>query len=159
MRITVKDLGDHSRGLADLASGTPVFVEGPYGRFTPDAAGSPAVLLIGAGVGMTPILSLMQDLDEHTDVVVLARASTDGGLVHREEVAAEVGRRGGRLFEVVGPRARVRLTAPALLEAVPDLRGREVYVCGPDPFTIALLAECRAAGVPEQQLHAESFVF
>jgi ferredoxin-NADP reductase/DMSO/TMAO reductase YedYZ heme-binding membrane subunit len=159
MRITVKDLGDHSRGIADLAPGTPVFVEGPYGRFTPDAALHAAVLLVGAGVGMTPILALLQDLDEQADVAVLARASTEHDLVHRDEVAAEVGRRGGRLFEVVGPRQRVRLTAPALLQAVPDLTRREVYVCGPDPFTAALLAECRAAGVPEAQLHAESFVF
>jgi ferredoxin-NADP reductase len=79
--------------------------------------------------------------------------------VHREEVAREVGRRGGTLFEVVGPRERVRLTAPALLQAVPDLRSREIYVSGPDAFTEALLAECRVAGVPEPQLHAESFVF
>jgi predicted ferric reductase len=159
MRITVKDLGDHSRGIADLAAGTPVFVEGPYGRFTPDAGRHPSVLLIGAGVGMTPILALLQDLEEQTDVVVLARASSEHDLVHREEVAAEVGRRGGRLFEVVGPRQRVRLTAPALLQAVPDLRDREIYVCGPDAFTESLLAECRAAGVPQSQLHAESFVF
>jgi predicted ferric reductase len=31
MRITVKDLGDHSRSLAFMKPGTRVFVEGPYG--------------------------------------------------------------------------------------------------------------------------------
>jgi predicted ferric reductase len=34
MRITVKDLGDHSRSVADLKPGTRVFMEGPYGAFT-----------------------------------------------------------------------------------------------------------------------------
>jgi predicted ferric reductase len=33
LRITVKDLGDHSRDIIHLKSGTRVFMEGPYGAF------------------------------------------------------------------------------------------------------------------------------
>src|SRR3954447_9850942 len=59
LRITVKDLGDHSGGLARLAPGTRVAIEGPYGAFTPDAARSQKPLLAGAGVGVAPIVSLL----------------------------------------------------------------------------------------------------
>jgi predicted ferric reductase len=54
MRITVKDLGDHSRSVADLKPGTRVFMEGPYGAFTAGrdqlegAASGPALDLVGA---------------------------------------------------------------------------------------------------------------
>lgn len=54
LRITVKDLGDHSRSLAYLKPGTRVFVEGPYGAFTAGRSSRPHVVLVGGGVGITP---------------------------------------------------------------------------------------------------------
>src|SRR4051812_29557694 len=68
LRITVKDLGDHSSGLARLAPGTRVAIEGPYGTFTPDTAKRDRVLLVGAGVGTAPVLALLQELPPETDV-------------------------------------------------------------------------------------------
>ncbi|MDH2445173.1 ferredoxin reductase family protein [Amnibacterium sp. CER49] len=158
MRITVKDLGDHSRELAGMRAGTPVFIEGPYGRFTADAALNPKVVLIGAGVGVTPLRSILQDLDEHADVAVLLRGRSREDLVLRDEIADEVRRRGGRLWEVLGPRATVRLNATTLRKALPDIHERDVFLCGPEEFTQLVAAECRRAGVPEARIHLESFV-
>src|SRR4051794_38676188 len=132
LRITVKDLGDHSAGLARLTPGTRVAVEGPYCTFTADTATGERLLLVGAGVGTAPILALLQDLPEDADVAVLRRASTRADLVLRDEVAAEADRRGGRLLALAGPRDRVPLDAAALLRLVPDLPRREAYLCGPD---------------------------
>ena len=81
LRITVKDLGDHSAALARLKQGTWVAVEGPYGAFTPDARRGDKLVLVGAGVGSAPILALLQDLPAHTDVVVLLRASTEAEFI------------------------------------------------------------------------------
>ena len=81
LRITVKDLGDHSAGLSRLAPGTRVAIEGPYGAFTADTAATDRLLLIGAGVGTAPILSLLQELPPEADVAVLLRASTPAELV------------------------------------------------------------------------------
>jgi ferredoxin-NADP reductase/DMSO/TMAO reductase YedYZ heme-binding membrane subunit len=159
MRITVKDLGDHSRDLAAMPVGTPVFIEGPYGRFTADAASSPRVLLIGAGVGATPLRSILQDLDEHADVAVLLRARTQADLVLRDEIAEEVGRRRGKLWEAVGPREKVRITASTLRRALPDIHRRDVYICGPEAFTASIAEECARAGIPADRIHFESFVF
>lgn len=159
MRITVKHLGDHSRDLATMPIGTPVFIEGPYGRFTADAAVNPNVLLIGAGVGVTPLRSILQDLDEHADVAVLLRGRTRDELVLRDEIGAEVDRRGGRLWDVLGSRERVNITATTLLRALPDIARRDVYICGPDVFTAAVVAACRQAGAPAQHIHFESFDF
>ena len=159
MRITVKDLGDHSRELAAMTAGTPVFIEGPYGRFTADAATGHKVLLVGAGVGATPLRSLLQDLDEHADVAVLLRGSDEGSLVLRTELAEEVARRGGRMWEALGPRSRIAITASALRRSMPDLADRDVFICGPEAFTASVAAECRAAGVPAARIHYESFAF
>ena len=158
MRITVKDLGDHSRDLAAMRPGTPVFIEGPYGRFTADAAMTPKVLLIGAGVGVTPLVGILQDLDEHADVAVLLRARTRDDLVLTREIAAEADRRGGHVWEAVGPRDRIRIDATTLRTALPDIAERDVYICGPDSFTTGVATECRRAGIPATRIHFESFV-
>jgi predicted ferric reductase len=159
LRITVKDLGDHSAGLARLRPGTRVAIEGPYGTFTADSAERDRLLLVGAGVGTAPVLSLLQELPAATDVTVLLRASTRADLVLRDEVAAEAARRGGRLVELVGSRREVALDADALRRSVPDLRRREVYLCGPDALSRQLAGELQHAGVPARAIHFESFTF
>jgi ferredoxin-NADP reductase/DMSO/TMAO reductase YedYZ heme-binding membrane subunit len=157
LRITLNDAGDHGAALARLEPGTPVAIEGPYGAFTADARHGDRLLLVGAGVGTAPILALLQELPADADVVVILRASTQAQLVLREEVAAEVRRRGGRLVELVGPRGRVALDADALRSRVPDVRRREAFVCGPNAFTAGLAAALEEAGLPPVHVHFESF--
>jgi predicted ferric reductase len=159
IRITVKNLGDHSAALAALKPGTPVAVEGPYGIFTADSRQSDKVVLVGAGVGAAPIVSLLQDLPADADVVVLLRASTEQELMLRDEIRHEVRLRGGRLVELPGPRRHVPLDAPALRAHVNDIRRRDVYVCGPEAFTESLAVSLEEAGVPARRIHFESFSF
>jgi ferredoxin-NADP reductase len=159
LRITVKDLGDHSSGLASLRPGTPVAIEGPYGTFTADTVSRDRLLLVGAGVGTAPVLALLQELPPEADVTVLLRASTARDLVLRDEVAGEVERRGGRLLELVGSRDRVEVDAAAFRRLVPDVRRRDVYLCGPDALSRRLAAELKGAGVPDDRVHFESFTF
>src|SRR3954452_20643613 len=146
LRITVKDLGDHSGGLGRIRPGTRVAIEGPYGTFTADTAERDRLLLVGAGVGTAPVLALLQELPPQADVTVVLRGSTRDDLVLRDDVAAEVRRRGVRLVELVGSRREVRLDARVLFEIVPDLRRRAVYMCGPDALSLQLAAELKRAG-------------
>jgi ferredoxin-NADP reductase len=152
-------LGDHSAALARLRPGTRVAIEGPYGAFTADTRRGDRVLLIGAGVGITPIRALLEELPAHVDVVAILRGSTYEDLMLRAETADLVARRRGRLHELVGPRERVRLDSGALKRLVPDIARRDVYLCGPEPFQTALLEAAARAGVPTAQLHHESFAF
>ena len=62
LRITVKELGDGSRSLRALRPGTRAVVEGPFGRLTERPRTQRRVLLIGAGVGITPLRSLAEGL-------------------------------------------------------------------------------------------------
>ncbi|WCB96316.1 Flavohemoprotein [Baekduia alba] len=157
LRITVKDLGDHSAALARVPAGTRVAIEGPYGAFTADARRGDRLLLIGAGVGITPIRALLQELPAGVDVEVVLRGSRAEDLVLRDEVAKHVRRRGGRVHELIGSRAEVTLDAPALRRLVPDIARRDVYLCGPAGFAELVGDAARAAGVPSGRIHHESF--
>jgi ferredoxin-NADP reductase len=159
LRVTVKDLGDHSGALHRLTPGTRVAIEGPYGAFTRHAASGHKFALVGAGVGVTPIRAMLEDLPARADVEVILRASTPDELVLDHEVEQLVAERGGRLHRLVGDRRQVSLDARAIHELVPDLHQRAVYVCGPQGFTERFVAIARRLGVRREQIHHEEFAF
>ena len=145
--------------MARLRPGTPIAIEGPYGAFTDHLRTSEGVALIGAGVGVTPLRALLEDLPPQTDVIVLVRASTARDLVHRAEIAALVQERGGRLHEIVGSRHKFRFSAHTLQRLVPDIRWRDIYVCGPGGFSAEVTDAAACLGVAPERIHQESFGF
>jgi ferredoxin-NADP reductase len=159
LRITVKGLGDHSRAVARLKPGTRVFVEGPYGAFTRHARSSERVALIAAGVGITPLRALLEDLPSSVDVSIVVRASTPDDIVHRDEVADLVRRRGGQLHELVGSRQQVRIDAATLHRLLPDVATSDVYICGPEGFNRLVVAAILKLGVHPDCIHQEAFSF
>jgi len=157
MRLHVRALGDESTRTAALAPGTRVALEGPYGALTAEALTRPKVLLVAAGIGITPVRALFEALEG--DVVAVHRASGREDLVLREEMDVLATRPGHAVHHVVGHRGGPRdVTHAAGLRAlVPDVADRDVLVCGPPGFTDAVRVALRDAGVPDRQVHAESF--
>jgi len=159
LRITVKASGDHSSEVAHLRPGTRVFVEGPYGAFTKHASESHYVTLVGAGVGVTPLRALLEDLPHDVDVTVLVRASTPDEIVHRDEIAHLVAEREGTFHEIVGPRHKVRFDARVLKKLAPHVASSDVYICGPEGFTGHVIAAASNLGVTSERIHHEAFAF
>jgi predicted ferric reductase len=163
LRITVKVDGGHSAALAQLTPGTRVFAEGPYGSFTAARRRNRKVLLIGAGVGITPLRALFESLPGGPgDVTLIYRASTPDDLVLRHELDWIAQQRGTRVHYLVGARKRGNndhLSAARLQHLVPDLRQHDVYLCGPAGMTMAVQAALRQAKVPRRHIHHESFTF
>jgi len=159
LRITIKATGDHSAEIASLGRGTRVVVEGPYGVFTRHALVSDQATLIGAGVGITPLRALLEDLPKSVKVSAIVRASTKPDLVHADEVAAIVKSRNGQFHEVVGSRHHARITALELRQMVPSVADGDVYVCGPDGFTKEIVRASTMLGIPAERIHVEDFTF
>jgi predicted ferric reductase len=158
IRFTVKDLGDHSASLSRLPVGTRVAIEGPYGTFTRDVAGD-RVLLIGAGVGVTPIRALLEHLDPNVDVTLLLRAGKDDEVVFLKEFESLMGRRSGRMAVLAGSRRKYPFDERQLGKLVPDIAARDVYVCGPEVLSARVVDSARRLGVPERRIHCEQFAF
>ncbi|MBC7723860.1 MAG: oxidoreductase [Burkholderiaceae bacterium] len=143
------------RALASLAPGTRIQATSVGGDFLlPGRAGTP-VLMVAAGIGITPFLSqLVHDRTTGTgrDSVLVYSVSSLEELAFREELAPE------RVL-LVAPEAphdlpaawrwigSGPLTAERLAAEVSDLAGRTAYVSGAPAFVTALRAALRRAGV------------
>ncbi|GAA1435987.1 ferredoxin reductase family protein [Microlunatus lacustris] len=156
MRVTVGALGDHSSRLRSINPGTFVVMEGPFGTFTAQHAGSGAALLVAGGAGIGPIRALAHQLaDEGRDVVVLHRAPSAAELPLQQEL---LGHPRIRFIPVLGHRHDLPadpIAAPSLEALVPDLRHREVFICGSPGLTEALTRSLRGLGVPPHAIHHE----
>ncbi|HUV58321.1 MAG TPA: ferric reductase-like transmembrane domain-containing protein [Acidimicrobiales bacterium] len=159
IRVTIKDVGDHSGAIAQLRPGTRVFAEGPYGTFTHHRRTTDQVVLIGAGVGITPLRALLEDLPAKVGVTVITRGSQESELVHRDEISDLVAERGGVLHELVGSRHGVKLDAAAIRRMVPGVAVSDVYICGPAAFTDHVASTMGKLGVPNDRIHTEAFAF
>ena len=157
LRLTVKGVGDHSSALARLKPGTRVAVEGPYGVFTRHSQRRPRVLLIAAGIGVTSVRALLEDLPRGAKPVVVLRAARREDLVLGAEIADLVKRRGGQLHELTGSRAQATIDQYSLRRMVPDLTERDVYVCGPEGFVTEIVGLVRWLGVPDEAIHHEAY--
>ncbi|AGP61024.1 ferric reductase [Streptomyces rapamycinicus NRRL 5491] len=157
LRITVKASGGHSAALARLRPGTRVFAEGPYGAFTARRRRARKTLLLGGGVGITPLRALFETLPG--EVILVYRARRPEDLALRGELDALAAARGAAVHYVVDEPAAYSspLTAGALRALVPDIAERDVYLCGPPGMTEAALCALREAGVRRRRVHHESF--
>jgi predicted ferric reductase len=166
LRITVRNLGAGSARLASLKPGTKVAIEGPYGVFSTAARSREHVVMIGAGIGITPLRALLESTPfAPGQATVLLRGSSADELFLGDEILELCRKRGATLFHLTGPRAANPQSAwlPAsagtsqLPDFVPDITEADVYICGPSAWARQVLAEAKRSGVREEQLHYERF--
>jgi len=160
LRITAKGVGDHSKGLRSLRPGTRVMAEGPYGNLTAARRTRRKVLMIAGGVGITPLRALIEDLPlAPGDLTLLYRASNEREVLFRAELDRLARERGIEVRYLLGRREKNAdaLSARKLRQYVPNIAGRDVYLCGPPGMMDAAMASLTSIGVPRSHIHYERF--
>jgi predicted ferric reductase len=163
LRLTVKGIGDDSRGLQGLHPGTRVAVEGPYGLFTAERQSRSKVLLIAGGIGITPLRALIEEIPPKKDAITLIyRARSWEDVVFRDELEKLIRDRRGTIHYLIGRRGTPEmpddpLSAQTVRRLVPDVTSRDVFVCGPASMMERMQAILRVIGVPDEQIHFERF--
>ena len=169
LTISARIVGDGTARLARLTPGTPVLFEGPYGTMTGDARTGAKLLMIGAGAGVAPLVSLLQaEGYAPGEATLVTRDHSTQAALRTETIGTLVAHRGLRHIPLPGPRARTASSwlpashaawtgSDALRHLAPDLEDYDVFLCGPAPWMKALEHDLRAAGVHRSRIHSESF--
>jgi predicted ferric reductase len=159
LRITVKNLGDHSGWMKKLKPNTRVLIEGPYGVFTADQVQSKKVALIAGGVGITPIRAIMEELPRGTDIDLIWRASKTDDLILNEEVKELAELHKARIHYMVGSRKQFPMSPGRIRATVPHIAQCDVFMCGPDSMIQQSRAALLSIGVHEDNIHDEAFAY
>jgi ferredoxin-NADP reductase len=150
LRVTVAGPGDGAVRAAAVPVGTRVLLEGPYGGFTFDRRRHRGLLMLAAGIGVTPFVALVEaGRFAPGEAVLVVRVRDVERAALLDELRPLCAERGVALHVVAEPLDLARL--------VPDLAERDVYVCGPPAWVAALSASVRGAGVAARDVHTESF--
>jgi glycine betaine catabolism B len=142
---------------------------GPMGNFTCAPDVSQKLLLISAGSGISPMMSMsrwVQDTLIDSDVTFFHSARTVEDLVFRAELEAMASQMSNfhlavTVTQQLTQQSWMGLTgriSPAMINLVaPDLHDRTVYVCGPDGFMKSTRSLLESLGFPMQNYYEESF--
>jgi predicted ferric reductase len=160
LRLTVKALGQGSEHLQDIAIGTWVITEGPYGAMTSARRTRGDILLIAGGVGITPMRALFETIPvaPGQDLTLLYRARNPDQVLFRRELDDIAYGRGARVHYLVGDNSEC-LSTRSILRLIPNVAQRDVYMCGPPGMTDKVRSSLRRAGLVDDYIHEERFAF
>jgi ferredoxin-NADP reductase len=161
LRVSVKAVGDFTGRIHELTPGTLALLEGPLGTFTASTSRREKYVMVAGGIGITPIRALIESLvGAHRDIVLLYAVKTGKDLVF----ASELRRLTGHCHFILSQSADVtdghehgRIDRLMLARLVPDVRDREVFVCGPPQMMQAVIAALHALQIRGSQVHYERF--
>jgi nitric oxide dioxygenase len=175
LRISVKredaleaaPAGEVSNWLhANVKVGSVLQVTHPFGEFTPDTESEAPIVLLSAGVGITPMVSALNRIAlVHPERrVIFAHAARDAAHhpLQADVVAAQLRMPNlhvATFYEDVGSAAADVLAGRMDIARLPkwDLEQTEVWLCGPLKFMQAQWLALLDAGVPAPRLHREVF--
>lgn len=167
IRLTIKALGDFTSEIENLEPGTTAFVEGPYGNFTLDASIKTHNVFINGGIGITPTMSILQDLrskqDQRQTTVIYGTPSFELTPFFEElkVLSSELNLKVVHVFEEApddwdGETGFI--TEEIMKRQLPDdISNCEFFVCGPPPMMDMAESTLRKWGVPVYRVHSERF--
>jgi predicted ferric reductase len=159
LRITAKALGNYTRKLPNrLDIGTPVNVQGPFGRFGTARSKKPQIW-IGGGIGITPFTALLETWDEtkpQVDLFYCFRGTEHAP--HLDTLVEQATSLPNVNLHIVDSNIDDRLTAEKITNICgPDLSKHRLLYCGPSTMRDSLKSDLSENGLRKRQFHYEEF--
>ena len=167
LEISVRKQGLVSAALhASVRSGGAIAARKPAGKFVYPGDSRRPVVLLGGGVGITPLLAMLRHAaaaDPGREVTLLLSVRTGAQIPFRAELE-ELGRRPGLRVVVTATRGGAmppvlsgRLDLAFVKREIRDPAACVFCMCGPGEMIDGFKTSLPAMGVPPDQVRAEAF--
>ncbi|MBP0048943.1 oxidoreductase [Marinobacterium sp. AK62] len=137
---------------AELEAGAAIQISAPRNHFPLDLNAEHS-LLIGGGIGITPMIAMayaLKQADKSFELHYCTRSEHKAAFL--DELKREFGEQLVLHFDDAGEDQRID---PKTLAAARP--GTHLYVCGPSGFMDWVIEQGKAAGLPDNQIHFEYF--
>jgi predicted ferric reductase len=162
LRVTIKASGDFTRYLySHLQPGMNAVVEGAYGMFDYKSGGQNQIWIAG-GIGLTPFLAFVRDLDgsltQNVDFYYTVRHPEE--VLFVDELEAGAHKNSCLNLHIRYSAAEGSLKVEEIVRNLnAELRQYHIYLCGPLPMIQAFEKEFLGRGSPKENIHYEEFNF
>ena len=162
LRLTIKASGDFTRYLLEhLQPGMDAVIEGAYGMFD-YKTGRPKQIWIAGGIGLTPFLSFVRDMQGNLahDVHLFYTVRHPDEALFVDEILT-IATKNPRLKTYIRYSAtQGSLTVEEIARhAAGSLLAHDIYMCGPLPMIQAFEKKFMEMGIPSDHIHYEEFNF
>jgi predicted ferric reductase len=168
LEFGVKELGDYTDRIGEVAVGSRAFVDGPYGSLTLPEGDAAGLMFVAGGIGVTPIVSMLRTLADEgrtLPVTLLYGNEQTGAIAYDEELDALAGVLPLTVVHVLDDPPpgwdgeRGRITEDVVRRHLPpvDPADWRYVLCGPPPMMETAEQALVAAGVPVARIESERF--
>ena len=140
---------------------------GPFGQFYMDATADKSIVLIAAGSGITPMMAMLRYIDDlclPTEATLLYCVRTVQDIIFHRELDELQGRINNFRYDVLLSQpdpgwtgARGHINREFICSAIPEIKGRVFFLCGPPPFMEASRRLLVDLGVEPERIRQETF--
>ena len=125
-------------------------------------------MMIAAGVGITPIYSIIKELSRRNDsppVTLIYSVHHETDILYREEIDGWFEKFSNWKLHYIctsqpdWPGEKGRLTPDRILSLCGDSKNGSFFLCGPLGLVKAIERHLRSQGVPRRKIKREQFVF
>lgn len=169
LALTIKALGDWTQTVRSLKPGRRVYVDGPHGLFSMDLHQAPGYVFLAAGVGITPVFSMISTMcvreDQRPAIVFYANRDWESVIFREQLEELALYMPSLRVVHCLGhpppgwEGERGRIRPAVLLRHLPHRQYRrfEYFICGSEPFMDAAESALEVIAVPPERVHSERF--
>lgn len=168
IELSIKALGDWSTDtVPDIAPGTTVWIDGPFGAFTTERKAAQGFVFIAGGIGITPIRSMlltMRDRGDRRHAVLLYATHDRSRTPFRKELESAGDKLNLDIIEVLEEppddwTGETGFIDDGILDRhlPPHFRRYHFFTCGPARMMNSVEAMLRSRGVPPGAIHSERF--
>ncbi len=144
-------------------------ITGPSGKFTFIESDADGIVLIAGGVGITPMMSVIRYLLDHSwkkEIYLFFTCKNDKSIIFQEEIKYLQNRYPNFHVWITltrqehppkTPYHSGRITKVTLAKHVPEIASQRIHICGPVPMMDALKEMLEDLEVPKDNIKIEAF--